>query len=187
MLISQGLTAQAILLRAHGAGSEDVIRRLAPLVARALGAPDEALSQAVLVRERTRSTALPNGSAIPHCRMPGLPRFGIGVATFDQPAPWDDAGRDVATVFLIAAPSESISDHMRVLANSSQMLDSVSFRLKLRSAPTPELARDLIATAEKVIEERRARMGALREVRPAKDNGADKYDELVELVNSVCW
>ena len=168
----------AIAERAENAA--DVIARLSEKLAALLAVHAETIQQAILDRERTRTTALANGAAIPHCRMPALSRFGIAVMVLQQPVRWDDNGHTVDTVVMIAGPSENVPGHLRILANSSQLLDSPGLRSKLKRAPDARSAYDLIAAAEEAVEHRRSQEGMLRELRRDQENGADYLSTVAE-------
>jgi len=185
MLISQALGSDSILLRARFSDAVEAIGRLSELAAARLGEDASVVRKAVLDREATRSTALPNGSAVPHCRLAGRSRFAVALATLAEPLIWDQRGNEVDTIVLIASPEDRVADHMRILANSTQMLDSTAFREKLRSAPSAQHAYELVRAAESIIEERRSQLGVLREMQTA--SRSEQVDELVELVEAVCW
>lgn len=181
MLISQNLSPETIELGRRVDTAEDAIRLLSARLAPFLELDPAAIERAVFNRERARTTALPNGAAIPHCRLPGLRRFGCALLVLQTPVHWDPEGRPVDTVLMIAGPAENVADHLRILANSSQILDSPTLRARLKAAPGPAQARELIAAAEKAIEQRRQAAGAQREIR------GRPTDYLAEVANRFEW
>ena len=124
MLVKENLSADTIEILDSAENATAVIERLCSKLAPRLEVETDVIARAVLERERARTTAFANGGAVPHCRLPGLKRFGIAIMILRQPVRWDNEGHAVDIVILIAGPSENVSGHLRVLANSSQFLDS---------------------------------------------------------------
>ncbi len=184
MLVRESLSPEMIFIERTAGSAADVISRLGTELAARLGVDRGMLHRAVMDRERTRTTAFSNGAAIPHCRLPGLRRFGIALLILHEPVRWDAEGRNVDTIMMIAGPTDQVSDHLRILANSSQLLDSKAVRGKLRAAPDPKSAYDLLAAAEAAVEQRRTQEGILREIR--KDEVAPP-DYLADVAGRFNW
>lgn len=173
VLVRESLSPEMIFIADTAESATDVIGRLATELATRLGVDRTLLHRAVMDRERARTTAFSNGAAIPHCRLPGMKRFGIAMLILHQPVRWDNDGRAVDTVMMIAGPTDQVSDHLRILANSSQLLDSKAVRSKLKTAPTPKQAYELLAAAEAAVENRRTHDGMLREIRKEEPPRSD--------------
>lgn len=184
MLVEQSLSTEAILIVDQVENSSSVLSALSEKVAHVLSVDSDHIERAVSDRERARTTAFPNGSAVPHCRLPGLKRFGMGMMILGQPVRWDNEGHAVDTVILIVGPSENVSDHLRILANCSRLLDSPAVRGKLKQAPNPEAVYALMTAAEAAIEQRRSREGVLRELRP---EAGQAQDELRDVAERLEW
>jgi PTS system nitrogen regulatory IIA component len=94
------------------------------------------LVQALEDRERLNSTALGEGVAIPHGKLPGLKRV---IAAFGRsPAGVDFSsldGKPTHLFFLLVAPEDSAGAHLKALARISRLLKDDSFRARLMSAP----------------------------------------------------
>ena len=183
MLIQRCLASENIELRETVQDRDQAIAALARKLADFLKCDRSAVEQAVLTREKARTTAFANAAAIPHCRLPGLRDFGMALMILRQPVVWDDEGHAVDTIAMITGPSHNVSAHLRILANSSQLLDSPSLRGKLRLAPDPQAAHDLICAAEEAIERRRAEHGMLREFHGDHKNGGDYLHQVAERFN----
>lgn len=184
MLIRNSLSPENIDLIKSAETPTDIIRRLSDRVARASKLAPERIEQAVLDREHTRTTAFANGAALPHCRLAELSRFVAALAVLHKPLRWDTQGHAVDRIMLIAGPLSAVSDHLRILANGSQILDSAAICSKLRAAPDPHSAYELIAAAEEGIELRRAQVGILTEVR--REASQDK-DYLRSVADQFHW
>jgi len=174
------LSENTILIADKATGMQSVIEQLSERLADCLGVEQNMLQNAILERESTRTTAFANGAAIPHCRLSDLQKFGMAIMILRQPVRWDNEGHAVDAVMMIAGPTENVGDHLRLMANSSQLLDSASLRAKLKRSPDPKSAYKLITTAEEAVEKHRSRDGMLRELRKDQAAGGDYLTEVTE-------
>jgi PTS system nitrogen regulatory IIA component len=94
------------------------------------------LVQALDERERLNSTALGDGVAIPHGKLPGLRRV---FAAFGRSADGVDFqsldGKPTYLFFLLVAPEESAGAHLKALARVSRLVKDDGFRARLLHAP----------------------------------------------------
>ncbi|HPD29001.1 MAG TPA: PTS sugar transporter subunit IIA [Phycisphaerae bacterium] len=184
MLIAESLSPESVVLCETAGSTIEVVKKLAAKLAGQLGQDRQTIEEAVIARERARTTAFTNGAAIPHCRLAELHRFGIAMMILKKPVRWDNQGHAVDIVMMIAGPSQHIPEQLRILANSGQVLDSPAVRTKLKRAPDAKAVCELMAAAEKAVEARRARDGVLRELR--RDQ-ADSADYLAEVADTFQW
>lgn len=93
------------------------------------------LVQALEDRERLNSTALGDGVAIPHGKLPGIRRvfaaFGRSRAGVDFQSL---DGKPTHLFFLLVAPEDSAGAHLKALARISRLLKDQGFRERLLSA-----------------------------------------------------
>lgn len=184
MLIAESLSPENVILCETAISTTDVIRQLAGKLAKRLGQDRTTIEEAVIARERARTTAFTNGAAIPHCRLAELDRFGIAMMILKKPVRWDSQGHSVDIIMMIAGPSQHIPEQLRILSNSGQVLDSPAIRTKLKRSPDAKAICELMAAAEKAVEARRARDGVLRELR--RDQ-LDSADYLAEVADTFEW
>jgi len=87
-------------------------------------------------RERLNSTALGDGVAIPHGKLPGLRRV---LAAFGRSRAGVDFqsldGKPTHLFFLLVAPEDSAGAHLKALARISRLLKDPGFRTRLLEAP----------------------------------------------------
>src|SRR6476661_3803438 len=87
-------------------------------------------------RERLNSTALGDGVAIPHGKLPGVHRV---IAAFARTRAGVDFqsldGKPTHLFFLLVAPEDSAGAHLKALARISRLLKDASFRQRLLDAP----------------------------------------------------
>jgi len=186
VLVQEGLSPETIAIVETAESPADIITQMSEKLAHVLDFDHQTIERAVLARERTRTTAFTNGAAIPHCRLAGLKEFGIGLMVLQQAIRWDNEGHTVDTIMMIAGPTENVSEHLRILANSSQLLDCSILRSRLKQAPNSESAHRLISAVEQAIEQRRSQHGMLRELLKDQQNGTDT-NYLAEIVSKFEW
>lgn len=180
MLVEESLSPEAIEIADSAESAPEVIGRLSERLAAVLKVDRDVIEHAVLAREQARTTAFTNGAAIPHCRLADLNRFGIAMMILGRPIRWDNEGHAVDVILMMAGPVTNIPEHLRILANSSQLLDSFALRTKLKRAPDPASAYRLVVAAERAVEARRSREGMLRELHRDQANGIDYLSEVME-------
>jgi nitrogen PTS system EIIA component len=137
MKISDILAPELVVAALRGRDKADVIVELAGVVSRHHPEIDHGrLVQALDDREKLNSTALGDGVAIPHGKLPGVKRV---VAAFGRsPAGVDFSsidGKPTHLFFLLVAPEDSAGAHLKALARISRLLKDASFRARLMAAP----------------------------------------------------
>lgn len=120
-----------------GADKTAVLRELAQHLARSHGGIDaDRLVDVLWERERLGSTAIGDGIAIPHGKLPGL--SGVIGAFGRHPAGVDFESLDGSPThlfFLLVAPEDSVGQHLKALARVSRLLKDRAFRERLLAAP----------------------------------------------------
>ena len=86
-------------------------------------------------REKLGSTAVGNGVAIPHGKLPKLGRsFGL-FARLERPIDFEALdGQPVDLVFLLLAPEAAGADHLKALARVARLLRDPEIAKKLRNS-----------------------------------------------------
>ena len=137
MKITDILTETDVVPDLGGGSKSEIIEELAGVVA--AGHPEihvGRLMQALEDRERLNSTALGEGVAIPHGKLPGLKRV---IAAFGRSPRGVDFssldGKPTHLFFLLVAPEDSAGAHLKALARISRLLKDESFRKRLMDAP----------------------------------------------------
>lgn len=141
MNITDILPASQVIPELHGQTKEQVLRELAlHLAAEHPEVNGERLVEVLWERERLGSTAIGDGIAIPHGKLPGLKTV---LATFGRHQRGVDFesldGNPTKIFFLLVAPDDSVGLHLKALARVSRLLKDPSFRTQLLAAPADEL------------------------------------------------
>jgi PTS system nitrogen regulatory IIA component len=126
-----------VLPELKGAIKPDILRELAAYLASKYNAVDTDVLTAVLAeRERLGSTAIGDGIAIPHGKIAGIDRI-IGVfGRHSAGVDFDSLdGRPTHLFFLLVAPEDSASLHLKALARVSRLMKDSAFRERLETAP----------------------------------------------------
>jgi PTS system nitrogen regulatory IIA component len=141
MKILDILTSDALVAaNLTGTTKTAVLRELAEHLARQYPEINaERLVDVLWERERLGSTAIGDGIAIPHGKLPGLRgvigAFGRHAAGVD----FDSLdGSPTHLFFLLVAPEDSVGQHLKALARVSRLLKDRAFRDKLIGATNGE-------------------------------------------------
>lgn len=102
--------------------------------------------EVLLEREKISTTAIGEGVAIPHGKLPGVERVlgvfarspeGVDFASLD--------GEPTHLFFTLIAPEDAAADHLKALARISRLLKDVAFRSRLMQGQTSQEIFDTIA------------------------------------------
>jgi nitrogen PTS system EIIA component len=126
------------------AAREDVLRLVADLLTRPSVEPALAADlvfTALFEREKLASTAVGEGVAFPHAKLPGLGAARAAVALLPDPGAELGAadGRAVRIVLALVVPPDSVGEHLKLLGAYSRRLREPGLRealLAARDAPT---------------------------------------------------
>jgi PTS system nitrogen regulatory IIA component len=127
------LTEEQIIPQLKSTTKPEVLRELAQhLAAHHPAIQAEQLVSVLLDRERLGTTAIGEGIAIPHGKLPGLK--GVIAVFGKSPNGIDCHSLDGALTrlfFLLVAPEDSAGIHLKALARVSRMLKDKAFRERL--------------------------------------------------------
>lgn len=136
MLLTQILESACVKVPLEGRDKESAITELVELlnINKLLADKDEVLG-AVLAREKTRSTGIGAGIAIPHGKCKGvkelvmamgISREGIDFQSIDS--------KPVYIIVLLASPIDKTGPHIQALARISRLMLDEDFKNKLQNA-----------------------------------------------------
>jgi PTS system mannitol-specific IIA component len=140
------LQRQAIRLSERASVRDDAIRRCGETLVE-IGAVDPTYVEAMLARERSVSTYVGEGVAIPHGTLAGkdaVHHDALAVLRFPEGVDWD--GNPVVVCVAIAARGDG---HTEILSELAQILLDPDRARALREATSPDDVLDLLSPVRK--------------------------------------
>jgi PTS system nitrogen regulatory IIA component len=112
----------------------------------------DAVVKIIMERERLGSTGIGDGVAIPHGKMKNIDSIICAVGRSQEGVDFDAVDRQpVHIFFLVLAPEDSASLHLKVLSRISKILRDPSFRKTiLKLANAHEIYANVIETDDKL-------------------------------------
>jgi nitrogen PTS system EIIA component len=135
MTLTDLVAPNAIIPALKVNGKKQVIQELAARAAELTGQSERAILEILLQREKLGSTAVGNGVAIPHGKLPKLGRlFGL-FARLERPIEFEALdSQPVDLVFLLLAPEAAGADHLKALARVARLMRDPDIARKLRES-----------------------------------------------------
>lgn len=137
---------ECIVARARPADKSAALRevvraaRRSPVLA---DVPEEDILKGLRDREALGSTGFGKGLAIPHCRLPAVPDFVVGIITVPEGVDFDSMDGHPVTLFVfIVAPERKSDEHIRLLSAISRVLRTAGVIEELLACPTAEAVGD---------------------------------------------
>lgn len=142
MVLTESLKKNNILLKPKSKNRWELIDEMVDLAVRNRDIMDEdrdSVVRALTEREKSMSTGIGNGVAIPHCTssrvgdivtMIGICQKGLDFDAIDN--------QPVKIVVLLLVPKNKLTQHIRTLANIAKMMSDNAMREKLLGLKTPE-------------------------------------------------
>ncbi len=89
----------------------------------------EGALEAVMAREKTRSTGIGHGLAVPHGKMAGCEKLTAAVGVSEGGIEFDSIdGRPVCIVFLLLSSPQQTGEHIQLLARISRLMSKAELR-----------------------------------------------------------
>jgi fructose-specific phosphotransferase system IIA component len=150
MLLTQILHPGCVKVPLQGKTKAAVISELIDLLAASgLLADTKAASDAVFNREKTRSTGIGSGIAIPHGKCKAVKELVMAVGITAEPVDFDSVDdKPVKIVILLVSPLEQTGPHIQALARISRLMLDEPFKQAFEQVPTAEQAYDLLSRKE---------------------------------------
>jgi len=135
MTLSDLVAPNAIIPALKVNGKKQALQELALRAAELTGENDRTILDVLIQREKLGSTAVGNGVAIPHGKLPQLKRlFGL-FARLERPIDFGALdGQPVDLCFLLLAPEWAGADHLKALARIARLLRDPEIARTLRES-----------------------------------------------------
>ena len=126
-------SSAAVLSNLRVTSKKQLFQEVAAQASSAYGLDQRRVFEALIEREKLGSTAMNRGVAIPHARLEGLDTITCLFARLEKSVEFDSAdGAGVDLVFVLLAPDEAGTEHLRALAKVSRVLRDEDTCAKLR-------------------------------------------------------
>ena len=150
MKLTEILSPQCVRVPLVAADKTGVITELVDLLAEQgrIADRDQVLT-AVLNRERTASTGIGRGLAVPHGKSAGCSELVMAMGKPSPPMDFESKdGEPVEIVVLLASPPDKTGPHIQALARISRLMLLDSFRAALAEATTADQLWSIIESHE---------------------------------------
>ncbi|HYM02156.1 MAG TPA: PTS IIA-like nitrogen regulatory protein PtsN [Stellaceae bacterium] len=133
MEIADLLTPAGVIANLRAANKRQALQELAKRAAALTGRHERAIFDVLLERERLGTTGIGMGTAIPHGRLPDLPKLYGLFARLERPIDFEAIDdHPVDLIFLLLTPDSAGADHLKALARISRLLRDKAVCDKLR-------------------------------------------------------
>ena len=139
MEIADLLSLSGVLDGVKATSKKQALQELSAIAAERTAQDERAVLDLLLARERLGSTGVGAGVAIPHGKLSGLPQLSAAFARLREPIEFDAVDeRPVDLIFLLLAPEQAGSEHLKALALVSRLLRDERVCARLRGADSAE-------------------------------------------------
>ena len=151
MILTQILQPNCVKVPVESKDKEAVITELVDLLdANGLLSDRDAVLDAVLTRERTRSTGTGSGIAIPHGKSNAVKELVMAIGIARDPIEFDSVdGKPVTILILLVSPIDHTGPHIQALARISRIMLDEDFRKQLERASSADEVYQLLQNKEK--------------------------------------
>ncbi len=150
MILTQILQANSVRVPLQGNDKNTVIGELLDLLdENDLLLNKEVAKDAVFTREKTRSTGIGSGIAIPHGKCSAVKDLVMALGVTRAPIEFQSVdNKPVSIVILLVSPLDQTGPHIQALARISRLMLDDNFKKALEQAPSSEVAYKLLNDRE---------------------------------------
>ena len=150
MILTQILQSTSVKVPLEGRDKNSVITELVSLLdENGLIQDKQTVLDAVFARERTRSTGIGSGIAIPHGKCSCVRELVMALGVASDPIDFDSVDKKpVSLVILLVSPNDQTGPHIQALARISRLMLDEDFKTALEKAQSAKEAYDLVGERE---------------------------------------
>lgn len=154
MKIGDILKPECVLADMRGKTKREILTELSKPIADVYGINIEELVGVLLNREKLGSTGIGEGVAIPHGKVSGLDTIAASVGMSREGLKFDALDSKPCHIFfLLVAPVNAVSGHLKALARASMLLKNPSLREHLVAADSTEKIYDTLIEYDNKLDE----------------------------------
>ena len=150
MILTQILQPTCVKIPLEGKDKDAIITELIDVLDQnKLIQNRQTVIDAVFTRERTRSTGIGSGIAIPHGKCTAVKELVMALGVTESPIDFESVdGKPVSIVILLVSPQDQTGPHIQALARISRLMLDVDFKAALERASSAEVAYKLLGERE---------------------------------------
>ena len=150
MILTQILQPDCVKVPVESNTKEAVITELVDLLdGKGLLSKRDVALEAVLTRERTRSTGTGAGIAIPHGKCDAVRQLVMAIGIAREPIEFESIdGKPVTILILLVSPADKTGPHIQALAQISRLMLDEEFKQKLENAASADEVYKLLQSKE---------------------------------------
>jgi fructose-specific phosphotransferase system IIA component len=142
MILLENLDKNSIILKPKSKNRWELIEEMVDLAIRNNDVAREdrdSIVKALVEREKSMSTGIGNGVAIPHCTTPRVKDVVIIMTISRDGIEFDSIdNQPVRIVILLLVPKNKLTQHIKTLANIAKMMSDDELREQILSLKTPD-------------------------------------------------
>lgn len=150
MVLTQILLPSCLKVPLKGTDKQAVITELVDLLdANGQLQDRDTVLNAVFMREKTRSTGIGSGVAIPHGKCNAVKELVMAVGIAKKPIEFASVdGKPVKIILLLVSPADQTGPHIQALARISRLMLDEKFKEQLENSESPEQLYELLSSKE---------------------------------------
>jgi len=150
MILTQILQPACVKVPLEGKDKLSVITELVELLdANGVLSDKAVVLDCVLMRERTRSTGIGSGIAIPHGKCDAVKKLVMAIGIAAEPIDFASVdGKPLMIVILLVSPANQTGPHIQALAKISRLMLDEQFKQSLEKATNAEEVYELLNAKE---------------------------------------
>lgn len=138
--------SECVVVGMESSNKEDCLKKIAHIAKQSSlldGVSEAEVLEGFKKREELDSTGFGHGIAIPHCRLPGVKDFVVGVITIPAGVDFDSLdGEKTNLLVFIVAPESEVNEHVRLLSTVSGILRIADARTEMVADTSSESLRE---------------------------------------------
>lgn len=142
MSLLDSLKKNNILVKPAAKNRWEIIEEMVDLAAKNRDIPaedSEAIKNALIEREKSMSTGIGNGVAIPHCSTTKVTEITTVMALSPKGINFEAIDNEpVKIIILLIVPKDKLTQHIKTLANIAKMMSDVQLREDILSLKTAD-------------------------------------------------
>ena len=155
MVFSNNLNKNNIIIRSKAANRWDLIEEMLDLAVKNKQFKEEereSVKKALFDREKSMSTGIGKGVAIPHCTTGAVEEIVIILAICENEIDFASIdNKPVRVAIFLLVPKKKLKQHIKTLANIAKIMNNEELKEKLISLKTPDTLIKSIKEYEKSI------------------------------------